>query len=241
MMKAYEMIYQLLENHILKEEFAPGEYLPSENQLSQQYNVSRDTVRKALARLMANGYIQKIQGKGSIVLKREQLRFPISGLTSYKELQNSYGYSGHTKVVLLAEDTINEATSLTTGFDIGEKVWVLLRTREIDHQKVILDKDYIACRYVKHLDESIATDSIYKYFEQELHLNISFAEKEIRIDHLQETDRLYLDLNHNDVNIVSIQSRVFLANAQQFQYTESRHRVDKFRFYDFARRHPTTF
>lgn len=240
-MKAYEMVYQMLENHILKEEYAPGEYLPSEHQLSQQYTVSRDTVRKALSQLMANGYIQKIQGKGSIVLKREQLRFPISGLTSYKELQNSYGYPGQTQVVSLVKSTIDEETARFTGFEIGEEVWILIRTREIDHQKVILDTDYIACRHVPTLTEDIAKESIYRYFEQDLGLQISFAEKEIRIDHLKENDRLCLDLNHNDVNIVSIQSRVFLANAQQFQYTESRHRVDKFRFYDFARRHPTTF
>lgn len=240
-MKAYEMIYQLLEHQILKEVYAPGDYLPSEHQLCKEYQVSRDTVRKALARLMSNGYIQKIQGKGSVVLKREQLRFPISGLTSYKELQSSYGYQGITRVVSLTKDVIDEKNSRLTGFEIGTEVWVLVRTREIDSQKVILDKDYLACHHVPYLDEKIASDSIYRYFEQELQLQISFAEKEIRIDHLQDLDRTCLDLNESDQNIVTVQSRVFLANAQQFQYTESRHRVDKFRFYDFARRHPTTF
>ena len=63
--------------------------LPSENELTKKYNVSRETIRKALTLLLENGYIQKKQGKGSIVLDVKRFNFPISGLTSYKELQDS--------------------------------------------------------------------------------------------------------------------------------------------------------
>ena len=73
-LKNYEVIYQAIERGILKGVYEAGSYLPSENKLRQTYHVSRDTIRKALSLLMANGYIQKIQGKGSLVLKREQLR-----------------------------------------------------------------------------------------------------------------------------------------------------------------------
>ncbi|XLG13386.1 Trehalose operon transcriptional repressor [Bacillus velezensis] len=33
-----------------------------------------------------------------------------------------------------------------------------------------------------------------------------------------------------------VKNRVFLEDTSLFQYTESRHRLDKFRFVDFARR-----
>lgn len=239
-MKAYEIIYQAIENSILRGDYSPGEFLPSENQYATQFSVSRDTVRKALSLLMTNGYIQKIHGKGSMILKREQLRFPISGLTSYKELQNAYGYTGQTCVVKLEKQIVTEQIEQLTGFTQGEEIWELLRTREIDKQQVILDRDYLLCRLIPYMDINIAEESIYRYIEKELKLQIAFAEKEIKISHLEQDDRKYLDLNPNDINIVSVQSRVFLANAQQFQYTESRHRVDKFLFYDFARRNPST-
>lgn len=239
-MKAYEIIYQSIENSILRGEFTPGDFLPSENQYVKQFKVSRDTVRKALSLLMTNGYIQKIHGKGSIVLKREQLRFPISGLTSYKELQNAYGYASKTNVVELEKIIINSELESHTGFIEGEAVWKLVRTREIDKNKVILDTDYLLCRLIPNITTEIGEDSIYKYIEKELNLQISFAEKEIRVVPLNENDRDYLDLSPQDNNIVSIQSRVFLSNAEQFQYTESRHRTDKFLFYDFARRNPST-
>ena len=239
-MKNYEVIYQAIERGILKEVYEAGSYLPSENKLRQTYHVSRDTIRKALSLLMANGYIQKIQGKGSLVLKREQLRFPVSGLTSYKELQNSYGYESNTEVVSLKKIEIDQKIARITGFEVGSICWELIRTRAIDQKKVILDKDILLTTDVPELDTEIAKDSIYRYFENQLSLNISFAEKEITIDALTGEDRELLDLNQHDINIVSVKSRVFTSDARQFQYTESRHQVDKFRFFDFARRHPST-
>ena len=39
-----------------------------------------------------------------------------------------------------------------------------------------------------------------------------------------------------DQQVVSVKSQVYLADGRQFQYTESRHKLDKFRFVDFAKR-----
>jgi GntR family trehalose operon transcriptional repressor len=135
---------------------------------------------------------------------------------------------------------IDDKTAHVTGFEAGAVCWKLIRTRAIDQKKVILDKDILLTTIVPELDTEIAKDSIYRYFENQLGLTISFAEKEITIDALTDEDRELLDLNQHDINIVSVKSRVFTSDARQFQYTESRHQVDKFRFFDFARRHPST-
>jgi GntR family trehalose operon transcriptional repressor len=240
-MKAYELIYNSLEGSILKGQYAADEFLPSENQLVKQFHVSRDTIRKALNKLMANGYIQKIQGKGSLVLKRDQLRFPVSGLTSYKELQLSAGYQSQTRVVRLKKIRIDADLANRTGFMLEDEVFVLTRIRQIDNSNIIIDHDLLLTSVVPYLDTEIAEDSIYNYFENKLGLTISFAEKEITVEPLKAEDHQYLDLNEQDNNIVVIRSRVFLANAQQFQYTESRHRADKFKFYDFARRNAAVY
>jgi GntR family trehalose operon transcriptional repressor len=240
-MKAYELIYNSLEGSILKGQYAADEFLPSENQLVKQFHVSRDTIRKALNKLMANGYIQKIQGKGSLVLKRDQLRFPVSGLTSYKELQLSAGYQSQTRVVRLKKIRIDADLAKRTGFMLDDEVIVLTRIRQIDNSNIIIDHDLLLTSVVPYLDTEIAEDSIYNYFETKLGLTISFAEKEITVEPLTAEDHQYLDLNEQDNNIVVIRSRVFLANAQQFQYTESRHRADKFKFYDFARRNAAVY
>lgn len=54
-----------LKQQILTGQLKPGEKLPSENELSRDYQVSRHTVRKALSILQSEGYVYALHGKGT--------------------------------------------------------------------------------------------------------------------------------------------------------------------------------
>jgi GntR family trehalose operon transcriptional repressor len=117
-----------------------------------------------------------------------------------------------------------------------EQVWEVKRQRKMDGENLVLDIDYLLERWIPGLTEDICADSIYDYVEKKLKLVISFARKEITIEKPTEEDRQLLDL-YPDSSIAVVRNYVYLDNAELFQYTESRHRSDKFRFIDFARRH----
>ena len=233
-MKKYQEIFNDLQEKILNGSYLAGVLLPTVKELQDQYKVSRDTVRKALRLLTEKGLIQKVQGRGSQVLKQELLNFPVSGLTSYKELVDSLGLNSQTRVISLDLMTVDEQTALQTGFPEGSQVWKLLRTRSIDGIVSVLDLDYLAKDCVPNLTQEIAQTSIYAYLEEELGLDISYAQKEITIQASTERERLLMD--NQDDYLVLIRSRVYLGDTRQFQYTESRHKIDKFQFVDFARR-----
>lgn len=55
---------------ILAGRFRPGERIESENELAARYGVSRQTVRKALAALIAQGYLRAEHGRGTFVTQR---------------------------------------------------------------------------------------------------------------------------------------------------------------------------
>jgi DNA-binding GntR family transcriptional regulator len=63
----YRQVYEFLRGQIADGKFSPGEALPSENALSAAHRAARPTVRKALDLLVAEGFIVKHQGKGSVV------------------------------------------------------------------------------------------------------------------------------------------------------------------------------
>jgi len=63
----HRKLYELLRKHILSGIYKEGDLLPSENELCSLHQVTRPTVRQALAQLVSDGYISKRQGKGSIV------------------------------------------------------------------------------------------------------------------------------------------------------------------------------
>ena len=66
----HKKVYETLRKHINDRIYNEGDLLPSENELCIAHNVTRPTVRKALDRLLHEGYIKKKQGKGSIVMGR---------------------------------------------------------------------------------------------------------------------------------------------------------------------------
>ena len=97
----YLKVYNDLAEKIESEEYAVNEKLPSEKMLMESYSVSRDTVRKALNKLAQNGYINKVNGKGSIVLDTQKFNFPVSNVVSLKEISKELGQEDSKKVELL--------------------------------------------------------------------------------------------------------------------------------------------
>lgn len=63
----YKKLYELLRKQIINGIYEEGTTLPSENELSNIHSLTRPTVRRALDALVYEGYINKHQGKGSIV------------------------------------------------------------------------------------------------------------------------------------------------------------------------------
>ncbi|MGX7195862.1 trehalose operon repressor [Enterococcus olivae] len=235
-MNKFKEIFLDLEQKILAKEYPPHTLLPSENQLIKVYGVSRETVRKALNLLRDAGYIQKKQGKGSIVLDLNRFDFPISGLTSFKEIQNAQQIPSETKVVEIRKIAVSPSLHDITDWPVAAEAWRLIRQRRIDGEVVILDKDYLIADIVPELPETKAQVSIYDYFENDLGLEIAYAQKEITVDPVNKELRDLMDLHPEDQHVVTVRSLVYLEDTRCFEYTESIHRLDKFRFVDFARR-----
>lgn len=236
-MKKYQQLFKQIQKTIQNETYAVGDFLPSEHELMNQYHVSRDTVRKALSLLQEEGLIKKIRGQGSQVVKEETVNFPVSNLTSYQELVQELGLRSKTNVVSLDKIIIDKKSSLITGFPEFRMVWKVVRQRVVDDLVSVLDTDYLDMELVPNLTHQIAEQSIYSYIEDDLKLLIDYAQKEITIDHTSDRDKILMDIG-KDPYVVSIKSKVYLQDGRQFQFTESRHKLEKFHFVDFAKRHP---
>ncbi|CAM2780559.1 trehalose operon repressor [Clostridium sporogenes] len=228
-------IYNEISNKIENNKIQSGEKLSSENEMMKEYNVSRDTIRKALNLLESNGYIQKVKGNGSFVIDINKFDFPVSGLTSFKELSTKMGVESNTLVKELKLMKPDNFLMKQLNLSKNDDVWKVIRVREINNKKIILDKDFFNKKYVPLLTKDICKNSIYEYLENELGLKISFAKKEITVQQATEEDKSYLDFENYNM-IVVVKNYIYLDDMSLFQYTESRHRPDRFKFVEFARR-----
>lgn len=233
-MAKYESIYKKILSEIENQTYKAGDLLPSEFELMSLYDVSRDTIRKSLALLAQNGYIQKSKGRGSIVLDINRYEFPVNGVISFKELIPGMG-NVTTDVICLEKIIPDQRLKTILHLNNEDKVWLVQRVRKVDGEAIILDTDFFNASIVTNLTKDIAQDSIYEYLEGELGLKIAYANKEITCQSVTGMDQQFLDMKGYDM-VVNVESHTYLEDARIFQFTSSHHRPDKFRFKDFARR-----
>src|SRR5271168_2882538 len=80
----HRQLFLVLHDEIARGAIAPGDALPTEQSLCDQFGVSRITVRRALADLAEQGYIERRQGVGSFVREHAPSE-PVSAGRSYMD------------------------------------------------------------------------------------------------------------------------------------------------------------
>lgn len=235
----YDSIYRDLKSRIETGEFDFQELLPSENHLIQDYDCSRNTVRRALATLVADGYVQTQQGKGvrNIFQPAIQTSFTIGGIESFRESALRNHQVPRTRVLLFTEITADPKITKRTGFPSGSQLYYIQRLHYLDEKPLIINHNYFLKDVVASLTKEIAETSIYAYLEQELHISIVTSKRIMTVEKMTQIDEKYLELgDYNCLAVVS--SQTYNGDGIMFEYTQSRHRPDYFCFQDNATRSP---
>ena len=73
LMPSYAKIKKFILDNIQHGNWNPGFKIPSENELSQIFSVSRMTVNKALRELTSEGVLVRVQGKGTYVAEENNI------------------------------------------------------------------------------------------------------------------------------------------------------------------------
>lgn len=235
--RKYSSIYEDLKNKIENGIYPPQSCLPTEYALVEMYGCSRNTIRRAVQELASLGYVQSVHGKGVVVIYQKSVwsDFSIGAIESLKEAAKRNNVEYRTEVLVFAEFTVDQRLHERLGFSIGEQVYYLQRVRYFDHVPVIMDNNWFLESVVPGLTEEIASDSVYNYMENVLGETIVTARRRLTVEKATEIDRKYLDLGDYDCLAV-VSSQTFNADGVMFEYTESRHRPDRFAFSTIAAR-----
>lgn len=75
----FKRVANELRAEILRGDLAPGDKLPSENQLAERFDVTRATIRKGIALLRSEGHVTSHQGKGAFVRERPHVSMRQTG------------------------------------------------------------------------------------------------------------------------------------------------------------------
>lgn len=233
----YEGIYHRIQKRIEAQDYPYQSLLPSENTLIEEYACSRNTVRRALAELVADGYVQTMQGRGVRVIYQPvgKTTFTIGGIETFQETARRNRLHAVTKVTKFETVIADERFAAKSGFSVGDELWSIERVRYLDGKALILDVNYFLKEFVPGLTPEIAANSIYEYIENTLGMQIITSKRRITVEHATARDEKLLDMGTYGCVAVVV-NQTFNAAGLPFEYTQSRHQPDYFCFQDIATR-----
>ena len=233
----YEGIYHSIKKRIEAQDYPYQSLLPSENTLIAEYDCSRNTVRRAIAELIADGYVQSMQGRGVRVIYQPvgKTTFTIGGIETFQETARRNHLHAVTKVTKFETVIADECFAAESGFSVGDELWSIERVRYLDGKALILDVNYFLKEFVPGLTPQIAASSIYDYIENTLGMQIITSKRRITVEHATARDEKLLDMDGYDCVAVVV-NQTFNSDGMLFEYTQSRHQPDYFCFQDIATR-----
>jgi len=130
----YDQLRSMILDMIDRKQVGPGDLIPGEHRLCEQYGVSRTVVRQALAQLEIDRVVERVKGKGTFVSRpkvAESLVHTLSGL--YDEVARRGGHV-HSDILRHEKETASDEVARRLGIALGDTVVVLDRLRWVDDE-----------------------------------------------------------------------------------------------------------
>lgn len=142
----YHQLYEILRGDISRGTWQPGDMLPPESELIEEYQVSRTTVRQVLDMLVNEGLIYRQQGRGTFVAP-PTVEQGLVRIISFTEDMRQRGFKPTSKV--LSSDVIPAPQDIAEKLEIepGEELARLERLRLADDEPMSIEDSYLVHRY----------------------------------------------------------------------------------------------
>jgi len=134
----YRQVANELRGAIRAGQYAPGDQLPSETELVERYQLSRPTIRRAIAVLTAEGLVVVEHGRGAFVRPRPPVRLAFSryqrerrrpSLGPFETTTAAQGVQGYGEVVAVEHHAAD--ADVAARLDLDEEAPVVSRRRHM--------------------------------------------------------------------------------------------------------------
>lgn len=189
-----DQVEELLRERIRDATYSPGSRIPSETELSDEFGVSRATIRTVLAKLAVNGLILRKQGDGTYVNARVgELSAHLGNLWDFLYLIESNGFTPTIKVLSIGRRAATEKEAASLAIEPGEELLEMVRLFCADGKPVILANNVVPASFVREpVDLVDGHLSIREILQKYCREEIAFAITDIRSKTVGEEIRAIL-------------------------------------------------
>lgn len=162
---------------LVRGEAAPGQRLPSEQELARQFGVSRNSVREAVESLVAAGMLRREWGVGTFVTGTAKAI--ASSLTELQPVSQLVTSQGHKCEIVLGRCELTKAVDVPFKPSVepwSDQFWRMTRTYRADGVPAIQIVDYVPTEIAgRRFDPSTVTGDIMPALEREYGVTIVYG------------------------------------------------------------------
>ena len=145
----YQQLRDILVDAIDSGKWGPNERIPSENNLSTTYGLSRMTVRAVLTDMVKEGLLYRVQGKGTFVAEKIVTLSP--SYIGIREQLEQMGYEVETKIIECGLAPCSDTIAQSLKIASGSSVFKIKRVRYIKGEPISIHISQVNPMYSEKL------------------------------------------------------------------------------------------
>lgn len=225
----YIQLENILFNKIESEKIKIGDLIPSENELSKEYSISRMTAKKAIDLLAVKGLVERVKGKGTYVIGSEKkIELPLNRLRGFTQRVKEMGLEPQNIVPILEIRKADKKIAEFLEIAEGEEVWYMERVRQIDKTPAVFEQSYISVKLLPNLTKAELLNSKFEYVKNQ-GFEIGDSEREIVAEIPDDYVASNLQLKRNEP-ILLAKCITYLKDKRVLEYSKIFYNQKKYKF-----------
>lgn len=206
-------------------EYSEGTIIPTEHELSDLYNVSRPTIRKAVQILVDAGYLEKKKKRGTIVCAPKVIQDFTQSISSFDTQMKRHGVVSKTQVITFKMEEASKEFAKSLQIHEKDLVYKLVRLRYTDYNPNVFITTYIPVSlFPGLLDTDFTHIRLYDVFEKQGH-SIETIDRTLEIALADDTIADMLDIDEGEP-LFYFRSIGYDTQKNPIEYSIARYRGD---------------
>jgi GntR family transcriptional regulator len=229
-MPLYFQLRTAIEEKIDSGQWLPETLLPSERELCERFQISRITVRQALAELVQKGRLVRMHGRGTFVADA-QLRRDLFPLIGFSEDIKRHGQVPGTRVLRFEVAPASPVIARALQLGAAEKIVLLRRLRLANRQPLGVETAHLPMAlFPGILEDTFEDRSLYEALRHRYGVVPTRANQQWQAVGCSAADARVLRIRKASP-VLSIVRTTFDQNNRPFEHVECFFRGDKYVYY----------
>lgn len=226
----YFQLKELVLDEIKKGNYKEGDMIPTENEISEEFQISRTTVRQAITELVQEGWLYRVKSKGTFVTRPKIPQDFLRKLESFRDQIERLGMKPSTQLIELRREKADEEVANALNIAEGEDVIYLFRKRFADEQPIVTIHTYLPydkCAFI--MGHDLEQESLYETMAQGENTKILKVKRRIEAVEADEEDARLLDMERGK----PVQYFITVGYTSEdvpLEYSKARYRGDRSSF-----------